>query len=104
MHCQLDETKIGLLAQSVAEFYESRISPPAVDGHMYSGGWIAGNSESQEARQYLLNSLQYYPKIVVHDPLADWYSQIGIVSGHRRLSGARVVRCASMVRADDVAE
>jgi hypothetical protein len=63
------------LADGVNAFYDAWRTPELEEGDLriYSGGWIAGNPESDEARQYLYTSLLYAPSVVIHDPIAEWF-------------------------------
>ena len=69
----LSGSALDRLAHSIIEFYDSWTPLGAEDGRMYSGGWIAGNLEAAEPRRYLFSSLLYYPEVVIHEPLADWF-------------------------------
>lgn len=72
---ELTTDDLQRLADVVNAFYDSW-ETPAVGGdelRVYSGGWIAGNSQAVEARQYLYTSLVYAPSVVIHDPIADWF-------------------------------
>jgi hypothetical protein len=69
----LSGSALDRLAHSIIEFYDSWTPLGAEDGRMYSGGWIAGNFEAPESRRYLFSSLLYYPEVVIHEPLADWF-------------------------------
>jgi ribosomal protein S20 len=72
---RLTRAEIEALAQGVNAFYDSWEAPPVGpdDLRMYSGGWIAGNAEAEDARQYLYSSLLYAPSVVLHDPVAEWF-------------------------------
>ncbi len=52
------------------------LDPPTLaedELRVYSGGWIAGNLEGLDARQYLFTSLVYAPTVIVHDQVAEWF-------------------------------
>jgi hypothetical protein len=71
---QLTEAELDDLADRVNEFYSSySIQAVSDDLRFYSGGWVAGNWDNLDARKYLLTSLVYYPSIVIHDPIAEWF-------------------------------
>jgi len=71
---QLTEAELENLADRVNEFYSSyTLQATADDLRFYSGGWIAGNWENPDIRRYLFTSLVYYPIVVVHDPIAEWF-------------------------------
>lgn len=42
-------------------------------GAVYPGGWLAGNWHEQLFRGELTLALLYYPALLVHDPLADFF-------------------------------
>jgi hypothetical protein len=70
----LDAAGIEALAEAVNQFYAGWVLPDLNDElSMYAGGWVAGNLEAVEARQYLYTTLLYYPKIIIHDPIAEWF-------------------------------
>jgi hypothetical protein len=54
---------------AVNKFYGGWTAPPLTDDELrvYSGGWIAGNLEGVEPRQYLFTSLVYAPTVIIHD-------------------------------------
>jgi hypothetical protein len=63
------------LAEVVNAFYDAWDVPvlESDDLRVYSGGWIAGNPQSEDARQYLYTTLLYAPSVVIHDPIAEWF-------------------------------
>lgn len=70
----LNATSLESLAGAVNDFYDSWSQPELDDGSsMYAGGWIVGNIEAEDAKQYLYTTLVYYPKTIIHDPLAEWF-------------------------------
>jgi hypothetical protein len=72
---QLTPQELDALADAVNEFYVSWTAPPLTDEELrvYSGGWIAGNFEGVEPRQYLFTSLIYAPTVIIHDHIAEWF-------------------------------
>jgi hypothetical protein len=70
----LTERELENLAECVNEFYDSYELPESEgELRLYSGGWIAGNWEEHDTRQYLFTSLVYYPNVIIHDPVAEWF-------------------------------
>lgn len=72
---QLTPQELDTLADAVNGFYGDWTASPLMDDELriYSGGWIAGNLEGIEPRQYLLTSLVYAPTVVIHDHIAEWF-------------------------------
>ncbi len=72
---ELTPDDLERLAAAVNAFYDAWSTPEigADELQVYSGGWIAGNAEAEEARQYLYTSLLYAPSVVIHDPIAEWF-------------------------------
>jgi hypothetical protein len=72
---QLTPQGLDTVADVVNEFYGKWTAPPLADGELrlYSGGWIAGNIEGVEPRQYLFTSLVYAPTVIIHDHIAEWF-------------------------------
>ena len=71
---RLGPEEISDLADRLNEFYEAWSMPQVEDGG-YSGGWIAGNPSNPEIRQYFFATLLYYPAVLMHDPLADFFDR-----------------------------
>jgi len=71
----LGTAELDDLADAVNAFYESWQTPAlrTDEVRFYSGGWIAGNFDTESARQYLYTSLLYAPSVIVHDPIAEWF-------------------------------
>lgn len=59
----------GLVVQSAAV----TAAAPVPVGTVYPGGWLAGNWHEQMSRGDLTLALLYYPRLLVHDPLADFF-------------------------------
>lgn len=72
---ELSEPELESLANAVNGYYADWAAPATIDDEfrLYSGGWIAGNTENPAARQYLYTTLLYAPAVVIHDPVADWF-------------------------------
>lgn len=72
---QLTPQELDDLANAVNEFYGGWTAPPLAEDELrvYSGGWIAGNLEGVEPRQYLFTSLIYAPTVIIHDHIAEWF-------------------------------
>jgi hypothetical protein len=71
----ITEQDLTDLEVAVSEFYDRRWHLPAVgpdEFRAYSGGWIAGNPGTPEARATLHTTLLYAHAVVVHDPVAEW--------------------------------
>lgn len=70
----LSEDELESVANAVNDHYVGWTAPATDDGfRLYSGGWIAGNTEHPAARAYLYTWLLYAPAVVIHDPVADWF-------------------------------
>ena len=69
----IEAETLDALATDLNSYFTEWKASPEEDLPLYSGGWIAGNLEVVEARQYLLNTLLYYPRVIMHDPLAEWF-------------------------------
>ncbi len=72
---KLTPKELDTFADDVNEFYGGWAAPPMTDDELrvYSGGWIAGNLEGVEPRQYLFTSLIYAPTVIIHDHIAEWF-------------------------------
>jgi hypothetical protein len=71
---RLSEDELESVSNAVNDHYVGWTAPATDDGfRLYSGGWIAGNTEHPAARAYLYTSLLYAPAVVIHDPVADWF-------------------------------
>ncbi len=72
---RLTPQALDKLADAVNGYYRTWTAPPMTDDELrlYSGGWIAGNLEGVEPRQYLFTSLIYAPSVIIHDHIAEWF-------------------------------
>jgi len=88
----LGTAELADLADAVDAFYNAWQSPELGGDELrfYSGGWIAGNFESEDARQYLYTSLLYAPNVIIHDPVAEWFYR-----DRDRLRSPPAIRAAS---------
>jgi len=75
---RLSARQIGELADRVSEFIEAW-SPPEEDPTNflgYSGGWVASSVVAlPEQVDYFNATVLYYPRVLVHDPVANWFSR-----------------------------
>jgi hypothetical protein len=65
---ELEDLREQVLLSSTAQLQD-----PVSEGIYYPGGWVAGNWQYQATRGDLNLALLYYPRILVHDPLADFF-------------------------------
>jgi hypothetical protein len=92
----LTQAEMDELADGVAELYRSHAQSPPEDADtcFYSGGWVARNLGGPLSA-YLLTSLLYSPRAVIHDPVAEFFNPRladlkalpGIPSAQRRPGG-----------------
>ncbi|WP_433466729.1 hypothetical protein [Spirillospora sp. CA-128828] len=61
------------LARLVLSSSDAQVDTPVPPGSYYPGGWVAGNWRYQVARGDLNLLLLYYPRILVHDPVAEFF-------------------------------
>lgn len=61
------------LRDRVSEFGAAIAFSPAPEAATYCGGWLGGNWHQQIWRGDLSLSLLYYPRLLVHDPLAEYF-------------------------------
>ncbi len=65
---------IAELADAVQRHY-GEWQPPESDAlRVHLGGWVGGNFAAPEAREVLATMLLYADQVVLHDPLAQWFS------------------------------
>lgn len=70
---KLSEPEITEMGNLVLESCASSAWDAAPEGTTYPGGWLANDMSNPEARSYLNLALLYYPKILLHDPLGDFF-------------------------------
>ena len=70
----LNQPEIEELGDLAVQFATAQVGTPAPKGAVYPGGWLAGNWHDQLFRGDLSLALLYYPSLLVHDPLADFFS------------------------------
>jgi hypothetical protein len=75
------------LRDLVLESASVQLAEAAPENCFYPGGWVAGNWQQQAMRGDLNLLLLYYPRIAVHDPIADFY-----FDDHDRLPKMRPLR------------
>ena len=61
------------LRDRVNEFASAVAFTPAPESATYCGGWLGGNWTQQILRGDLSLSLLYYPRLLVHDPLSEFF-------------------------------
>jgi hypothetical protein len=69
----LNHREIDELGHLVLQSAAVTAAAPAPTGTVYPGGWLAGNWHEQLFRGDLTLALLYYPRLLVHDPLADFF-------------------------------
>ncbi len=69
----LSRTDIEQLGDLLLHSSDVSAVTPAPAGLTYPGGWLAGNWAQQLLRGDLNLALLYYPRLLVHDPLADFF-------------------------------
>src|SRR4051794_4382261 len=62
--------ELGYLAQESAS---SSLLEPVPAETYYPGGFLAGHWQFADIHEHLHLSLLYYPRLLVHDPLADFF-------------------------------
>jgi hypothetical protein len=70
----LNQREIEDLGDLALQSADATAAAPAPDGTVYPGGWLAGNWHEQLFRGDLTMALLYYPRLLVQDPLADFFS------------------------------
>lgn len=71
----LSRGQIEELGDHVRRFSAVAAGEPAPEATTYPGGWLAGNWHQQLFRGDLNLALLYYPRLLVHDPLAEFFFQ-----------------------------
>ncbi len=69
----LNQQEIDELGDLVVQSAAVTAAAAAPEGTVYPGGWSAGNWHEQLFRGDLTLALLYYPRLLVHDPLADFF-------------------------------
>jgi len=69
----LNQQEIDELGDLVVQSAAVTAAAAAPEGTVYPGGWLAGNWHEQLFRGDLTLALLYYPRLLVHDPLADFF-------------------------------
>jgi len=69
----LNQQDIDELGDLVVRSAAVTAAAAAPEGTVYPGGWLAGNWHEQLFRGDLTLALLYYPRLLVHDPLADFF-------------------------------
>jgi hypothetical protein len=85
---QLSLTQISELAEPVQDFYEVWAPPALAEGdfRIHLGGWVAGNTQHEGARDLLHAGLLYAHQILIHDPVAAYFEpRRKIIKACRRL-------------------
>jgi hypothetical protein len=73
----LSPATMSAFADRINNFYDLRSDEPRDPGEfrVYSGGWIASAATNPEAREILLMTLLYAHRVIVHDPIAEWFDR-----------------------------
>src|SRR5664280_752946 len=69
----LNQQQIEELGDLVVQSAAVTAAAAAPEGTVYPGGWLAGNWHEQLFSGHLTLALLYYPRLLVHDPLADFF-------------------------------
>ncbi len=69
----LDQHQIEELGDLAVQSAAAQATAQVPKGAVYPGGWLAGNWHEQLCRGELTLALLYYPALLVHDPLADFF-------------------------------
>lgn len=69
----LSRGQIEELGDHVRSYSAVTAGAPAPEETTYPGGWLAGNWHQQLLRGDLNLALLYYPRLLVHDPLAEFF-------------------------------
>lgn len=69
----LDQHDIEELGDLAVQSAAAQATAQVPKGAVYPGGWLAGNWHEQLFRGELTLALLYYPALLVHDPLADFF-------------------------------
>lgn len=69
----LDQHEIEELGDLAVQSAAAQATAQVPKGAVYPGGWLAGNWHEQLFRGELTLALLYYPALLVHDPLADFF-------------------------------
>lgn len=69
----LDQHEIEELGDLAVQSAAAQAAAQVPKGAVYPGGWLAGNWHEQPFRGELSLALLYYPALLVHDPLADFF-------------------------------
>jgi hypothetical protein len=78
--------EIEELGDLVLESAAVTAAAPAPTGTVYPGGWLAENWHEQLFRGDVTLALLYYPRLLVHDPVADFFfSDFGSLPAARDL-------------------
>lgn len=86
---RLSDREIGDLELLVLQSCEASAWEPSPPGAIYPGGWLANDVANPAGNEYLNLALLYYPKVLIHDPLGDFF-----FGQYRHLPDFRPLRAA----------
>lgn len=69
----MEVRRIDELGEVVCASAQATLDIKAYPGTVYPGGFLAGQWHDENVAEYLHLALLYYPQLLVHDPLADYF-------------------------------
>lgn len=70
---KLTLVELRQLGEAAKESATAALQDPVPDSTFYQGGWVSGHWQYQITRGDLNLSLLYYPRLLVHDPIAEFF-------------------------------
>lgn len=69
----LSVSEVAAIGERLEEFWRQQADEPIPGGGSLIGGWRSANSSEPAFREDLSDSLLYYPKLMLLDPIADFF-------------------------------
>lgn len=87
---RLSDSQVNLLGELASEFGEAQAMSPVLPDTTYVGGWFGAYGMNAALERDRNIALLYYPRLLVHDPLAEFF-----FDGFDRLAKLRPIRTHS---------